>query len=290
MSDPVVKHQIFNYDPPLRFTQVPGNAKGNASSDGDFIETPHWHRDLEITYCLHGHAEHIIDGKIYTESPGHLIVTNCEAIHYVHPDPAFQQSPEIVAYVIIIDRDFLDANFPQYKDYYFCNSQNPASEDMVHCIDKIQEFSDRKTKGHYDLLYMESLTLELLYYLCQEGTVLRNDTEKISSLKSEDRIRAVLQYVETHYQEPMTETDIAEKFYFSPSYFSHYFKKCTGETFLKYLRDYRLEEARAKLINSDTPVYRIAMECGFSDDRRLIIAFKQKYGITPLQYRKNCTS
>ncbi len=284
MSDPVVRHEIFDYDPPLRFTPIPGNAQS------EFIETPHWHRDLEIAYCIHGHATHIIDGKSYVESPGRLIVTNCESIHYVIPDPSLLQSSEIVALVIIIDRNFLDNNFPQYQNFYFSNNKNQTSPEIIHCFGKIQTFYDNKKHGAYDPLYMESLALELLYYMCLEGVVLRKNADKISSLKGEERIKAVLQYVEGHYQESMTETSVAEKFYFSPSYFSHYFKKCTGETFLKYLRNYRLEKARDELINSDTPIYRIAMECGFSDDRRLIIAFKQKYGITPLQYRKNCTS
>lgn len=41
-----------------------------------------------------------------------------------------------------------------------------------------------------------------------------------------------------------------------------------------------------ELIHTDKTVTLIALETGFADDRRLIIAFKKKHGITPLQYRK----
>lgn len=41
-----------------------------------------------------------------------------------------------------------------------------------------------------------------------------------------------------------------------------------------------------ELINTDKTDTQIALETGFADDRRLIIAFKKKHGITPLQYRK----
>lgn len=79
---------------------------------------------------------------------------------------------------------------------------------------------------------------------------------------------------------------MAEKFYFSKEYFARFFKKNTGMTFVQYLTKYRIQKARFQLIHSDASMLDIALDNGFCDDRRFILAFKSQYGITPFQYRK----
>ena len=68
--------------------------------------------------------------------------------------------------------------------------------------------------------------------------------------------------------------------------YSTAFKKHTGMTFTEYLTKYRLQKARMQLMASDSGILEIALNNGFSDDRRLILAFRQEYGTTPFQYRK----
>ena len=41
-----------------------------------------------------------------------------------------------------------------------------------------------------------------------------------------------------------------------------------------------------QLMASNSGILEIALNNGFSDDRRLILAFKEEYGATPFQYRK----
>jgi AraC-like DNA-binding protein len=57
-------------------------------------------------------------------------------------------------------------------------------------------------------------------------------------------------------------------------------------TFIEYLTKYRLQKARMQLMATNSGILEIALNNGFSDDRRLILAFKEEYGTTPFQYRK----
>lgn len=41
-----------------------------------------------------------------------------------------------------------------------------------------------------------------------------------------------------------------------------------------------------ELLYSPKSISRVALDNGFSDDRRLIVTFKKRFGTTPLQYRK----
>ncbi len=282
MSKPTVRHQTFDYSLyPFYLTEVPADFRDA------YMLNPHWHEDLEIYYTLQGFSQHIINGTCYKENPGRVIVTNSEFIHNIIPDPELEGVHGIAGFLIIINADFIKENFPQYQDIYFTNDNLVASQQTVDTIRNIWSFSQKEETGPYDDLYIKGQVLVLLYDLCQEGTVRREEVDKINSLKNIERIKGVLQYVQDYYQDPLTQNEVAEKFHFSAPYFARYFKKCTGMTFMEYLTEFRVNEARIRLAHGDEPVYQIAMETGFSDDRRLIIAFKKKYGVTPLQYRKS---
>ena len=61
----------------------------------------------------------------------------------------------------------------------------------------------------------------------------------------------------------------------------------TGETTVAYLMHLRLEKAREMLISQpDKSVSEIAVLCGFEEGGYFTKAFKQQYGVTPTQMRK----
>ncbi len=284
MAEATARHQSISYNnSPISVWEMYTDTRD------EYMQVPHWHEDLEIYYTMRGFSKHIINGKCYEESPGRVIVTNSEFVHNIIIDPGLEGVPGIAGLLIFISADFLHNNFPEYQNLYFTNDKKIASQKTVGTIQEIWSFSQTPDPGDYGPLHMESLALELLYDLCLEGAVHRQDVDKVNSLKNIERIKGVLEYVEENYQEPLTQTQVAEKFHFSAPYFARYFKKCTGMTFLEYLTAFRVDQARLLLAHGDDPVYQIAMETGFTDDRRLIIAFKKQYGVTPLQYRKSLT-
>ena len=61
----------------------------------------------------------------------------------------------------------------------------------------------------------------------------------------------------------------------------------TGETTVAYLMHLRLEKAREMLISQpNKSVSEIAVLCGFEEGGYFTKAFKQQYGVTPTQMRK----
>jgi AraC-like DNA-binding protein len=57
-------------------------------------------------------------------------------------------------------------------------------------------------------------------------------------------------------------------------------------TYREYLSRYRVEQARVELLATEKSVTEIALDNGFSDDRRFILNFKKYFDMTPLRYRK----
>jgi two-component system response regulator YesN len=84
----------------------------------------------------------------------------------------------------------------------------------------------------------------------------------------------------------LTQESVAQMFHFSPSYFGSLFKTTTGQTFVQYLNNLRIQKAQEMLKASSLKVYDIAERTGFADVRYFIRVFKKTTGLSPNQYRQ----
>ena len=101
----------------------------------------------------------------------------------------------------------------------------------------------------------------------------------------EDRAGVFRAYVDAHFDEPLSLTQMARRFGLSTEHFAKVFKAEVGKTFHAYLTDVRLEVATERLRSTDYTVTRIALECGFPNVASFNQALKAAYGMTPKQYR-----
>lgn len=63
------------------------------------------------------------------------------------------------------------------------------------------------------------------------------------------------------------------------------FRNATGRSPMAWLREQRLQEARALLQHSDLPVGEIAWRCGFSSASRFAGVFREAHGMSPRHWR-----
>lgn len=246
----------------------------------------HWHEDLEVAYGVAGCSRHYINGECVMGNPGRLVVTNSNFIHSILPDESIEEKHILVKVIVVISPQFIAENLPEYQGLYFTNECESASERVDQIMMELIQYADGVALKPYENVRARALVMELLYEMCMQGTVPRERVDKINILKDIERMKGVVTFIEAHYREHISQSMVAKKFHFSTTYFSNYFKKCTGMTYTEYLTNYRLYQARNLLLQTEESVTRIAEESGFTDDRRLILAFRKVYGETPLQYRK----
>jgi two-component system response regulator YesN len=101
-----------------------------------------------------------------------------------------------------------------------------------------------------------------------------------------DPVAQALRYLERHYREPIALKEVADKVFLNPAYFSTLFKQKTGKTFIERLTEIRIEEAKKKLVSSDSKMTDIAEQTGFSNIRHFNRVFKNETGLTPKDYRE----
>lgn len=292
MSEAIAKHQLFEYQENepfivLEAKDYPPEYRNQMPPDADeYMGLNHWHEELELAYIVNSRSRHYIDGVCVEGVPGRLVVTNSESAHNVIRDNACVKEECLAAIIILIHAQFLREQFPQYQSIYFTNEKEQAREEISDIIMKLHAYMKRQEKNPHDVLYAKGLILQLLYYMCEEGTARRDEVD-VNVQKNIERLKGVLTYIQNHYMEPISQAEVAKKFYFNKEYFSRYFKRCMGMNFTTYLVHYRLQKAKQALLETDKRITDIALEHGFSDDRGFINAFKKIYGTTPLQYRKS---
>lgn len=98
------------------------------------------------------------------------------------------------------------------------------------------------------------------------------------------------EYVRHNYEDEDLSLDrVCEVLGVSNSYFSSVFKKETGNSFIRYLTDYRMERASQLLIETNEKSYIIARKVGYADPNYFSYVFKRKFGVSPSKYRREHT-
>ena len=100
------------------------------------------------------------------------------------------------------------------------------------------------------------------------------------------RLKTLLQWLSAHYTEELRVADAAGVCSFNASHFMRWFRQMTGQSFVAFLNEYRLNAAAEALQATDETVLTIASRCGFENLSYFNRAFKAHFGMTPREYRK----
>ena len=95
-------------------------------------------------------------------------------------------------------------------------------------------------------------------------------------------IERVKKYIRENYMNELSMKELAEIACVSSNYFSHMFKT--------YLTNIRLEKAVELLMESDFKLYEICERVGYKNVRTFVDAFKKKYRVSPISYKKSMRS
>ncbi|TBL80713.1 response regulator transcription factor [Paenibacillus thalictri] len=108
-------------------------------------------------------------------------------------------------------------------------------------------------------------------------------------LRSREEIEKAKRYVERHYADEISIVDVAQHIGLNSTYFSHLFKKETGEGFSEFLTHYRLTKAQLLLRDSSKNITEISEEVGYNDVAYFRKIFRGQLQMTPSEYRAQFT-
>jgi len=111
-----------------------------------------------------------------------------------------------------------------------------------------------------------------------------SESEEQSSRKV---IWKVQQLIRASYADPELNLEtLAQQVYLHPTYLSELFKETTGQKFIDYLTDVRMEEARRILRETELKMYEVAAAVGYTSPKYFSTLFRKHVKLTPMGYRE----
>ena len=98
------------------------------------------------------------------------------------------------------------------------------------------------------------------------------------------RINAIMNYIQENYL-TITLDDLSKQFFLSKPYLSKFIKEKSGMTFGENVKQIRLNKASTLLRNGNMKVEKVAEASGYQNVEHFNRLFKERYGMTPVQYR-----
>ena len=256
---------------------------------GDFRQVAvHWQDSMELVYIKRGSGLVQTGAQVCTAQSGDIFVLTPGTLHAIRQAESCTMEYEN----IIFDVELLGGAEDLCAEKYLLPLQSgrlalpehitpdevwyPQAAD---CLKEAEETNRCKQFG-YELCIKGALLRFLALLIAQSKAL--PPAEKAST----QRLRAVLQWISAHYSEPVCVADAAALCQCSPNHFMRWFRQMTGQTFIIFLREYRLNAAAEALRTTEDTILSISEQCGFENLSYFNREFKAHFGMTPREYRK----
>lgn len=246
---------------------------------------PHWHEAIEVTYIAKGNPGTMyIEDNSYKLEEGEVYIINSRLIHSF--DTVITRDQRIVT--LLIDYNWLRHCLPHtIRERSFNligrpkkDNQMVAFYELKALINKIRDFQNEDITED-ESLHQLSVAVELISVLVKNFTVEKDIQRDIPEVISE-----IIADFQNEYQNEIHLSAMAQRYNYSYAYFSKFFKRYLGVSPKKYLTMLRIQNAAELIEKTDDKLSKIAADTGFPDEKSFYAAFKEKYNLTPLEYRK----
>ena len=246
---------------------------------------PHWHNGLEILYLLEGSEDcYLGEEECIRMKKGDFLVINSRVVHSV-------QCPRQCKEMLIqIPYPMMKRFIPQIDGLEFvCEKITGKKQRMdtflvesaLSTLAELHPFqSPEETLEFYSQIY------HLLAVLVKDFSVSVTSDKMEISEKYMERLGMITSYVKEHYMEEISLQEIARLVSLNPDYFTRFFKKYMGMTFLDYVNSVRMEHVVRDLQRTDLSVQKLLEIHGFTNYKLFMKMYKSRFESTPGKMRR----
>lgn len=246
----------------------------------------HWHRSLELLFLINGSVRLNVDGRELNMTTGDLTLINSNAIHELSSEDGavfitVQIKPEM------FERMTDDGQPMEFQCVSMFSEDQSRFDGLRMCLSRmLLENIHRNVSTDYRNY---GLGYWLLGQLVGHFRVQGSDLPLVRQRYAQ-RLAQITDFIEEHYAEDISLTELAKRLDLSVPYLSGFFAKYMGVKFTRYCNEVKLSHALPELLKTERNLERIAADNGFVEVHTFIRVFKQKYGETPSAYRQRMRS
>lgn len=233
----------------------------------------HWHSHFEIEIILSGEAVCTVNGKKYEVSRGSVYILTPADFH------TFEAVKSTRLWHIAFDETVVSERRTHELTWELeepCFSLGDETLGLVERTAYLLSVEAQRADGGCAQALCECL-LSMLFRDRAKGPLRQG--ERISS------IQKALTYMEMHFRENPTLSDMASLSGFNASYFSELFRKATGQSFSERLSRLKIKHAKA-LLSQGCSITDACYRSGFGSVNNFLRTFKKLEGMPPSEYKK----
>ena len=245
----------------------------------------HWHEALEFNYVVTGRVRVSTPGRTVEFSQGEGFFTNSNIL------AAMENLGSCVLESHLFHPVFLSGHF---KSVFETKYMNPVIQNrgidlvsipgvtpnqrqllaMLRKLAAVQQQPDAEFR-------VRNLLSDIWLLLLEELKTIDPATPK-----DQGRIYSMLSFIHSHYSEKLTLEEIAGAASISTRECLRCFRNSIGQSPMEYLIDYRINESKKMLENTELPITEVALRTGFNSAAYFSKLFHRTCGKTPNSFRK----
>lgn len=234
---------------------------------------PHLHEAVEIVYVTKGSVELGVGKELYHMEVGDFAIVFPNVIHHYQ---VFETGDNKGIY-LFLEPSLFPAYFEQLQNCapkYPIIKKEEVHADIISAIKALEDVSkcnDMLIQAYAQIIFAHVFsTMELI---------------SKESLGGNDLIYHVVEYVAKNFRQAICLDKMAHDLGISKYVLSRIFAKTFHCNFNKYISGVRLNYASSFLKNTNESITNICLDCGFESQRTFNRVFKERYKMTPREYR-----
>ncbi len=255
----------------------------------DYVCSAHVHTEFEILTMYDGYTEFYVNDKMYRVEKGDIIFVNSRVPHSTNIYAGARAF--YVQFGVGMNTEDKHTKFSKYlarfinndnEDVVIFKKESEINETLAPLLDKILNENIEK-KFAYET-FVKSYMYNILAVLYRFNIL--NTPDSFFKDGNISKLFPVLEYIDNHYNEPITLEQLAGILHISEYHFCRLFKKTIKTSLVQYLNFVRVCKAEKMLISTDKSISEISFENGFSSVSYFNRIFKKQKSCTPGEYRK----
>jgi len=255
----------------------------------------HFHDYIEVLYVFGGEYSVWLDGEYFEFSTGDLVLINSCKLHHIIcrnavsnggyyciqflPSILYESTRKVFEYKYVMP--FLTNHNPPRNILLASEISNSEIPRLVYDM-----YRETQNKGYAYDFAMKADVYKIFLYILRHWQKAGLNVSKEVNIDLTAKIQNVIDYITTHYSEPITVEEMAKSANLSYSYFSRIFKQVTERSFSEYLNYIRISESEKLLLTTDMNITEIAFAVGFSTSSYYIQQFRHYKNLSPKQFKK----
>jgi YesN/AraC family two-component response regulator len=248
----------------------------------------HSHDYYEFYVFMEGNVSMYIGGRSYHLKHGDILLIPPGIKHHAFN---IEENLPCQRFVFWISQEYCQKLHAQSKDYVYLIQQaasagryifhfsdlafNSVYSKYLHLVEEAH--NNRFGRDAMLELSVQDLILSMNRVIYEQDNPRRNE-------ENSDLLNDLSLYIDSHLDEDLSLDVLANQFFLSKYYISHYFKNSLGVSVHQYITKKR-HDACSKALITGADITETFSDYGFSDYSSFYRAFKKQFGISPKEYK-----